>query len=208
MENTVARARTVVGSPYYLSPEIVENKPYSFKTDIWSLGTLLFEMCALQPPFSAGSLQALALKIVQGGYAQLPKQYSEGLRSLVKWMLQTRESYRPTIHQVLLSPVIASRIHRFLADSQLHRSQPTLKPPPNLIALEQGENKSEVVLSRRYEEKEDESPARAKAKTPQVGIRKGANNFFNRPPSSKRKIETTNDLADLIQIKPSLIEAH
>lgn len=76
MENTVARARTVVGSPYYLSPEIVENRPYSFKTDIWSLGTLLFEMCALQPPFSAGSLQALALKIVQGGYAQPPRQYS------------------------------------------------------------------------------------------------------------------------------------
>ena len=47
LENTYARAKTVVGSPYYLSPEIIENKPYSFKTDIWSLGALLFEMCAL-----------------------------------------------------------------------------------------------------------------------------------------------------------------
>lgn len=42
LEHTVAKARTVVGSPYYLSPEIIDNKPYSFKSDIWSLGALLF----------------------------------------------------------------------------------------------------------------------------------------------------------------------
>ena len=42
LEHTAARARTVVGSPYYISPEIIENRPYSFKTDIWSLGTLLY----------------------------------------------------------------------------------------------------------------------------------------------------------------------
>lgn len=73
-----------------------------------------------------------------------------------------------------------------------------------MIALE-GENRSEVILSKNYEEKEEESPARAKAKTPQVGVRKGPNNFFNRPISGKRKVEAPCDLADLIQIKPSLI---
>lgn len=90
LEHTVAKARTVVGSPYYLSPEIIENKPYSFKTDVWSLGALLFEMCALHPPFEANNLQFLALKIVQGGPPQLPKMYSEGMRALVKSMLQTK----------------------------------------------------------------------------------------------------------------------
>jgi NIMA (never in mitosis gene a)-related kinase 1/4/5 len=77
LEHTAAKARTVVGSPYYLSPEIIENRPYSFKTDIWSLGTLLYEMCALQPPFKANNLQFLALKIVQGAPPPLPKMYSE-----------------------------------------------------------------------------------------------------------------------------------
>lgn len=76
MENTIAKARTVVGSPYYLSPEIIENRPYSYKTDIWSMGTLLFELCSLEPPFKANNLQFLALKIVQGSYAQIPRQYS------------------------------------------------------------------------------------------------------------------------------------
>ena len=53
---------------YYLSPEIIENSPYTFKTDVWSLGVLLYEMCALKPPFEANSLHMLALKIVRGVY--------------------------------------------------------------------------------------------------------------------------------------------
>lgn len=66
----------MVGTPYYLSPEIIESKPYSFKTDIWSLGVILYELCSLKPPFNADSLHFLALKIVRGAYTPLPNQYS------------------------------------------------------------------------------------------------------------------------------------
>jgi NIMA (never in mitosis gene a)-related kinase len=53
LSDTKSKAKTVVGTPYYLSPEIIKSEPYSFKSDIWSLGVLLYEMCALTPPFNA-----------------------------------------------------------------------------------------------------------------------------------------------------------
>jgi NIMA (never in mitosis gene a)-related kinase 1/4/5 len=46
-------AHTVVGTPYYLSPELCEEKPYNNKSDIWSLGCVLYEMCTLKHPFEA-----------------------------------------------------------------------------------------------------------------------------------------------------------
>ena len=66
LSNTVSRAKTVVGTPYYLSPEIIENKPYNFKSDIWSLGVLLYELCSLRPPFNATSLSAVNFKFYFG----------------------------------------------------------------------------------------------------------------------------------------------
>lgn len=51
------KANSQIGTPYYLSPEIIENKPYNKKTDVWSLGVLLYELCALKHPFEASNFQ-------------------------------------------------------------------------------------------------------------------------------------------------------
>ena len=58
-----SKRSTMVGTPYYLSPELVERKPYGYKSDVWSLGVLLYEMAALKHPFDASSQEALFRRI-------------------------------------------------------------------------------------------------------------------------------------------------
>lgn len=52
-------ATSVVGTPYSMSPEVCENKPYSFPSDIWALGVIAYEMMALRAPFDSNNLLGL-----------------------------------------------------------------------------------------------------------------------------------------------------
>lgn len=65
LERTVAQANTQVGTPYYISPEIIKGKSYSVETDVWSMGIILYEMCALDVPIKAKNLHELYMKISQ-----------------------------------------------------------------------------------------------------------------------------------------------
>ncbi len=51
LDKTLMAATTMVGTPYYLSPEMVEGKSYSTKADIWALGVILYQLCSLKLPF-------------------------------------------------------------------------------------------------------------------------------------------------------------
>ena len=72
LSSTKDKAKTFIGTPYYLAPELVESKPYTTKADIWSLGVLTYELCALKPPFEANNMHALILKIIKGVYPSIP----------------------------------------------------------------------------------------------------------------------------------------
>jgi len=50
---------TQTGTPYYASPEVWKDKPYNSKSDIWSLGCVVYEMSALTPPFHGRDMKAL-----------------------------------------------------------------------------------------------------------------------------------------------------
>jgi NIMA (never in mitosis gene a)-related kinase len=84
LENSVSSAKTVVGTPYYLSPEACENQPYNSKSDIWALGCVLYELCTLKHAFDANNLLGIVYKIVKGGYEPIPDIYSKDMELLVK----------------------------------------------------------------------------------------------------------------------------
>lgn len=48
-----------IGTPYYLSPELCEDRPYNRKSDVWALGCVLYELCTLKRAFDGQSLPAL-----------------------------------------------------------------------------------------------------------------------------------------------------
>jgi NIMA (never in mitosis gene a)-related kinase len=57
---------TQTGTPYYASPEVWKDQPYDNKSDIWSLGCMIYEMACLQPPFKAPNMDTLYKKVLSG----------------------------------------------------------------------------------------------------------------------------------------------
>ena len=113
MGNSTLFAKTVVGTPYYLSPELCEDRPYNTKSDIWALGVLAYEMAAGRHPFDAQNEGALIRKIVKGVYAPLPTQrFSKAFCDLVYGMLQKDPSKRPSAMQFLSSPAVKAHAQR------------------------------------------------------------------------------------------------
>jgi len=64
--------KTQTGTPYYCAPEIWQNKPYDCKSDIWSLGCVLYEMAAQRPPFMATSMDKLYQKVLRAEISPIP----------------------------------------------------------------------------------------------------------------------------------------
>ena len=69
-------ARTQTGTPYYASPEVWNEKPYSAKCDIWSLGCVLYEMVTFRPPFVSSDMRNLKKMIVAGAVKRISTSYS------------------------------------------------------------------------------------------------------------------------------------
>jgi len=97
-------AHTMVGTPYYLSPEMCEEKPYNEKSDIWALGCVLYEMCTQKHPFEANNQAALLLKILRGKFNPISSGYSADLGELVSLCLCKDYRKRPSAEALLSRP--------------------------------------------------------------------------------------------------------
>ena len=118
LKSTWEKAKTMVGTPYYLSPEIINSKPYDAKCDIWALGILLYELMTFKMPFNAVSLPLLSIKINRGVYQPPPGTYSSEIKDLLKKCLTLEPEKRPSIDDILQLPLIKNRINNFLNEVQ------------------------------------------------------------------------------------------
>eukprot|EP00900_Chrysochromulina_parva_P010897 jgi/Chrpa1/19809/Chrysochromulina_OHIO_Genome00007009-RA len=133
MDDTSDFAQTCVGTPYYLSPELIEGRPYNQLSDVWALGVLLFQMVAFRYPFDAPTLPALALKIVNGDHHPLKEDTPADLRELIAILLARSQVERPMMEAVMSLPAVAKRRARFESEMRsLYRgaTQTTLASGP------------------------------------------------------------------------------
>jgi len=114
-------AKTQIGSPYYVSPEMWKNKPYNSKSDIWAIGCFLYELVALHPPFQANSLDRLAAKIMAGQFEPLPRACNPEIATLIRRLLCVDHKARPSCTDILQTAAMQSRMH-FLPKVSTYRS--------------------------------------------------------------------------------------
>ncbi|XP_001641894.3 serine/threonine-protein kinase Nek5 isoform X2 [Nematostella vectensis] len=118
MENTFDMAQTCCGTPCYLSPELCQDIPYSSKADVWALGCLLFEMCALRYAFDATNIISLFYKIVKGEPGDIPPQYSSPVKEVIQLMLTKKPEERPSAGLILNLPFIQQHLKEFIEEKE------------------------------------------------------------------------------------------
>ena len=139
--------QTQIGTPYYMSPEIWNNRPYDWSSDIWALGCMIYELAALRPPFVGDSFPSLKRAVVAGRYQAIPSKYSSPLHRVIAQMLKVNARERPSAESLLRCADLSSKLHLdeitvvHAAAQQPSREQAfmqlmeTIKVPQNLRKL-------------------------------------------------------------------------
>lgn len=167
LDSTQDIATTCIGTPYYMAPEVFKSKPYSYKSDIWSLGCILYEMCNLRRAFDAQNINALAIKILKGTFPMIIATYSKQLRDLIYSMLKVNPNKRPTIVELLNKPFIKKRVDKYIIETFNRNSEnsndlefaylDTLKEQADLlgISLTVGQETAEADPIKKYPSSKD-----------------------------------------------------
>ncbi|XP_064608528.1 serine/threonine-protein kinase Nek1-like isoform X2 [Liolophura sinensis] len=184
LNSTVELARTCIGTPYYLSPEICENKPYNNKSDVWSLGCVLYELATLKHAFESGNMKNLVLKIIRGSYPPISPKYSYDMRGLLAQLFKRSPRDRPSINTILKKPFLRPRIQKFLSDAEFsdefsHTVMHGVKLKKKLDPSPGGAVRPPVVPAR--------PPSAGRARPPAAGGRYDPAKVYGKPMVRKSK---------------------
>ncbi|XP_072505926.1 serine/threonine-protein kinase Nek4 isoform X4 [Notamacropus eugenii] len=164
LENQYDMASTLIGTPYYMSPELFSNKPYNYKSDVWALGCCVYEMATLKHAFNARDMNSLVYRIIEGKLPPMPKDYSPQLAELIRTMLCKKPEERPSVRSILRQPYIRRHISLFLevtkartSKNHIKNGNPKIRPAAEVISVKT-ESDTERILSQQYCSKPSKIP--------------------------------------------------
>lgn len=146
LTNESMYAYTNVGTPYYMSPEQINEEKYNHKSDIWSLGCIIYETAALRPPFQAENYLSLAMKIKEGNISRIPAKYSDELQEVIERMIDVDQDKRPSVLELMEHPKVRRRIR----ETQIKEKDYELEYKAKKITKQENElKKKEKELAQR-----------------------------------------------------------
>jgi len=122
-------AQTLIGTPYFMCPELLRGQRYGFPADIWAAGCVLFELLARKHAFTGKSREELFANIKSGQMPQMPSNYSKGLLDLLRSMLSQDPSKRPSCKDILASDIIGKGLDEL--QSKLLKQFGGISRPPS-----------------------------------------------------------------------------
>ena len=102
--------KTQAGTPFFAAPEVWSEKPYGLKSDIWSLGCVLYEIVSLKCPFSSNNMVELYNKVLIGKFSRIPKKFSSDLICIIEHMIRFEEDKRLSCDQILQCDIVKKKI--------------------------------------------------------------------------------------------------
>ena len=118
-----------MGTPCYAAPEIWNHKPYTFKSDIWSLGIILYELCTFNLPFYGNDYKDTYKKLMKGYYSSIPNHFSHELNIIINMCLQFNPYNRPSCIQILENEIIKKKIESIFGFSGVELKNEVINIP-------------------------------------------------------------------------------
>ena len=135
LNSTSSYAHTFIGTPYYISPELCKDQPYNDKSDVWSLGCVLYELCTLNHPFEGATQVEIYEKIMTQKFKAISNEYSNELKRMLDLLLEKDERRRPKMKDILKMKCVIDRANKYNIDINLN----------DIDTIEEEKEKNEII---------------------------------------------------------------
>ncbi|KAE9359194.1 hypothetical protein PF008_g2359 [Phytophthora fragariae] len=114
-------SQTITGTPHYMAPELLEGGAYDCKSDVWSLGCVLYEIATNSPPFTGSALAAVVGKILHSEPPPVSHHYSPPFRALVANLLEKDPLRRPDLNDILSCEAVQNHMIQLVSVATSHQ---------------------------------------------------------------------------------------